>query len=283
LGAFRALPARISSRSKKTSIARQPQYALRKTVEANLHQRQEALGSRARHPNGVLNVVVIDGSRFFSEVLAARLAAEHDVRVLYASTSPEALWRAVTRSSVDVVVCDAVLFGLVCDDCQATEQRICAWGGGWEKVVVQRPAAQEDTAVVLVADVADRHLLARAVRAGVRGWVPRDASADDLVSAIREASDGGTWIPPKLLTDLLAELSDAPPLHQPVQQPMAALTPREREVLGYLAEGLSRAEVAGRLHLSANTIRTHVQSILAKLDVSSSVAAVALLRRTTRV
>ncbi len=54
------------------------------------------------------------------------------------------------------------------------------------------------------------------------------------------------------------------------------LTPREREVLACPVEGLGRTDIAARLHVSTNTVRTHVQSILAKLGVSSSVAAVSL-------
>jgi len=62
---------------------------------------------------------------------------------------------------------------------------------------------------------------------------------------------------------------------------MERLTRRERDVLTCLVEGLNRPEVAMRLQLSTNTVRTHVQSILSKLGVNSCVAAVALVRRTS--
>jgi DNA-binding NarL/FixJ family response regulator len=70
--------------------------------------------------------------------------------------------------------------------------------------------------------------------------------------------------------------SSAP--EDPTQTLLGRLTPREREVLSCLAEGLTRPEVAMRLRMSTNTVRTHVQSILSKLGVSSSLAAVALQR-----
>jgi DNA-binding NarL/FixJ family response regulator len=159
------------------------------------------------------------------------------------------------------VVCDAVLFE------QSTP------------LLTAGPAP----AVVAVAEATDLALLGPTLRRGARGWVPRDASVADLVVAVREAARGGTWLPPRLLTALLAELLGARPAADPVRTLLDTLTPRERDVLFCLSDGASRAEVGLRLHLSTNTVRTHVQSILSKLGVSSSVAAVALCRPHLRV
>jgi two-component system NarL family response regulator len=91
--------------------------------------------------------------------------------------------------------------------------------------------------------------------------------------------EGGTWIPPRILTEALVELTADSPQHDPTHGLLASLTPREREVLSCLTDGLRRSEVAARLQVSTNTVRTHVQSILSKLEVNSSVAAVTLTRR----
>jgi len=64
-----------------------------------------------------------------------------------------------------------------------------------------------------------------------------------------------------------------------LKQPLGSLTPREREVLSYLAEGIGRREVAERMHLSANTVRSHLQNLMAKLGVHTTLEAVALARR----
>jgi DNA-binding NarL/FixJ family response regulator len=132
--------------------------------------------------------------------------------------------------------------------------------------------------LVLVADHADGDALIPAVRAGVRGWVPRGAAVEALLAAVRAAGAGGVWLPPRALTSVLEALVWSSPPEDPVEALLGALTPREREVLLCLAEGLGRPAVAARLGMSTNTVRTHVQSILAKLDVSSSLAAVALVR-----
>jgi DNA-binding NarL/FixJ family response regulator len=213
----------------------------------------------------VINLVILDASRVFGEALAARLGSDADMRVLRVATSADTLVEAVARSLVDVVICDVVLF-----DSERLARQLAALTGP------ERRDGQSGASIVVLADHDDGHRLGRAVRSGARGWVPRDASADDLAAAVRDVATGGSWIPPKVLTRLLDELTQS---HTSTQRALAALTPREREVLMCLSEGLNRMEVATRLHLSTNTVRTHVQSILSKLHVNSSVAAVALVRK----
>lgn len=213
----------------------------------------------------MINLVIVDASRVFGEALATRLGSDADMRVLRVATSADALVDAVAHSLVDVVICDVVLF-----DSERLKPELAPLIGPESR------DGQKRASVVVLADHDDGHRLGRAVRSGARGWVPRDASADDLTAAVREAAAGGTWIPPKVLTRLLDELTES---HTSTQRALAALTPREREVLMCLCEGLNRMEVAARLRLSTNTVRTHVQSILSKLDVNSSVAAVALARK----
>ncbi|MEY9848137.1 DNA-binding response regulator [Streptacidiphilus sp. MAP5-3] len=136
--------------------------------------------------------------------------------------------------------------------------------------------------VVLSDSTRTDDLACAAVRAGVRGWVPKDSSLQHLLAVIRGVRSGETWIPPRLLTQVLAELTT---LHDGLEQDaerLATLSAREREVLDGLAAGLSRAEIGQRLFLSTNTVRSHVQNLMAKLDVHSSVAAVALAHRVGR-
>jgi DNA-binding NarL/FixJ family response regulator len=181
------------------------------------------------------------------------------------ATSADTFVDAVAHSLADVVICDVVLF-----DSERLKLQLAALAGPDHRDGHRRAS------ILVLADHDDGHRLGRVVRAGARGWVPRDASADDLTVAVREVATGGTWIPPKVLTRLLAELTESP---TSTQKTLAGLTPREREVLVCLSEGLNRVEVASQLRLSTNTVRTHVQSILCKLNVNSSVAAVALMHK----
>lgn len=203
-------------------------------------------------------LAVVDRNRVFADVIAARLGAEQDIQVLRCTDEPAAFPQLVGRSAVDVVLADAGLFAP-------------------EEIPAGAPGRCR-AAIVLMAEARDQALLLPAVRAGVRGWVPRSAPIDTLLTAVREAAGGGTWLPPTALTRVLGELLSEPEHDDPVRALLATLTPREREVLSCLAEGLGRPAAAARLRMSTNTVRTHVQSILAKLEVSSALAAVALWR-----
>jgi DNA-binding NarL/FixJ family response regulator len=248
----------------------------------------------------VIHVAIVDGCRVFAEALAVRLGAEPDVWVARCATGQAALRQALCPSSADVVIADAALFdpdqGAEATAGAAGRSRPAAAGALRSRPLSQlrsapptrlRPAEpgrlriEHSPAVVLLADSPDLARVGAAVRSGIRGWVPRDAGFDDLLAAVRAAADGGTWVPPKVLTVVLNELTWTPPDDDPTRALLARLTPRERDVLDCLADGLGRPEVAARLHVSTNTVRTHVQSILSKLGVNSSVAAVALLRRAT--
>lgn len=122
-------------------------------------------------------------------------------------------------------------------------------------------------------------LAGAAVRAGVRGWVSTDSSMRHLLTVIHGVLHGETWLPPPLLTQVLDELISVRESLEAEAGRLAELTDREREVLSCLAAGMSRAEIGRHLFLSTNTVRTHVQNLMTKLDVHSSVAAVAIANR----
>jgi DNA-binding NarL/FixJ family response regulator len=92
-------------------------------------------------------------------------------------------------------------------------------------------------------------------------------------------SRGETHIPAALLTNVLVSLSGQPQASVTEAEGIRSLTQRELDVLSCLVEGMSRNEIGELLHVSPNTVRTHVQSILHKLKVHSALAAVAIARR----
>jgi DNA-binding NarL/FixJ family response regulator len=133
--------------------------------------------------------------------------------------------------------------------------------------------------VILLSHASDPRSIVRAVGAGALGWVRKDESLSRLIEVIRGAARSETWLPPSETGDVLRLLLRGPD-SEPEEgaEALAVLTPREREVLACLAEGTPRREVAGQLHMSPNTVRTHVQNIMNKLGVHSVLEAVALAR-----
>jgi DNA-binding NarL/FixJ family response regulator len=106
-----------------------------------------------------------------------------------------------------------------------------------------------------------------ALRAGASGFVLKDAMPEELVAAIRVVAAGEALLAPRITRRLIAEFARRPMTGTPTRGFLDRLTERERDVLGLVAQGLSNAEVAGRLVISPATAKTHVSRILTKLGL----------------
>jgi NarL family two-component system response regulator YdfI len=123
--------------------------------------------------------------------------------------------------------------------------------------------------VLVMFDEAGTNALARAVQAGVRGVLPSDAGAEQIVSALDAVSKGLVVLHP-------AEMGAPRPARNEEVELIEPLTPREREVLQMLAGGLGNKEIAARMKISEHTAKFHVAQILGKLGASSRTEAVAI-------
>jgi NarL family two-component system response regulator LiaR len=130
-----------------------------------------------------------------------------------------------------------------------------------------RDAEHQPTVVVLTSATDDDDLV-RAMRAGATSYLLKTASAEQVVAAVRDAAAGAANFSPALLTRLTQAL------HRPrPADPLARLSPRERDVLGLIAEGRSNQQIAHQLGIGEQTVKTHVSSILTKLDLQDRVQA----------
>jgi DNA-binding NarL/FixJ family response regulator len=144
-----------------------------------------------------------------------------------------------------------------------------------EKVRTENP----DTRIVVLAERDEARRAARALQAGASGWVAKDCSLSRLLAVVRGVLRDETHLPPALLTGVLRELTTARRHRTESERLVESLTPREQEVLRCMVAGLGRKAVPERLYLSPHTVRTHMQNVLGKLGVHSTLAAVALARR----
>jgi len=130
-------------------------------------------------------------------------------------------------------------------------------------------------AIVLLADDPQGAWTAEALRSGVRAVLPRETTPAEITAALEAAATGLVALHPDAMDSLLrAQPQRASSEGAMPARPGQALTPREIEVLGMLAEGLGNKEIAWRLHISEHTVKFHVASILGKLDASSRTEAV---------
>jgi DNA-binding NarL/FixJ family response regulator len=130
-----------------------------------------------------------------------------------------------------------------------------------------------DAKVVVVTSLDDRRALQESVRYGFHGYLTKDTKLPQLVRAIHDAAEGHLVIPQRLATRRVNGESEE------VELLVSQLTRKEREVLALLVQGAGSTEIASALVISPNTVRTHIQSILAKLQVHSRLEAVAFASR----
>lgn len=208
-----------------------------------------------------LRVVIVDQQRTFADALAARLAREVDLAVagMVPPGTPDA--GLIVAGGADIVLLD----GDLPDDVSLL---LCRQISG-------RPEAPQ---VIMLSDSAEPQRIVRAIRAGAAAWVRKNETIEQLLLVLRAVARGEMWLPPGEMSHVVRLL-----LHEQDEQRnddglFAALTPRERQVLQHLTEGFGREDVAEQLHLSRNTVRTHLQNLMGKLGVHSTLEAIVMAR-----
>ena len=202
-------------------------------------------------------ILIHDVHKVFGEAVAVRLDVEDDLEIVGATTDVLAAI-AIARTAGP----DLVLFERAADSRQLTDELAAL---GKPPLLLCISEADDPAAAVL------------ALRSGARGWLPKSASVEMLLTAIRAILQGETWLPPAMLTGVL-ELLLTEPVRTKVE-PIDTLTHRELDVLWCMIDGLDQSAIARRLFLSVNTVRTHRRRTLTKLGVHSSLEAVELARR----
>jgi DNA-binding NarL/FixJ family response regulator len=129
--------------------------------------------------------------------------------------------------------------------------------------------------VVMLTTFDEDDLLVSALRAGAAGYLLKDAGAAELVAAVRAAAAGDAPVAPRLVRRLIDSfLLAAPPPAPPPVTGLGRLTAREREILAAVGLGLTNAEIAARLRVAESTVKTHLGSVLRKLELRDRVQAV---------
>jgi len=210
-------------------------------------------------------VMVVDDQQMFRMGLRAILQAQDDVEVVgEASDGAEAVVEAL-RLRPDVVLMDVRMPEL--DGIEATRR------------ITAAPATQPVRVVMLTTFDIDDYVF-DALRAGASGFLLKDASADELVQAVRTVAAGDSLLAPRVTRHLLEAFVAGPLPAVPRTEVLEVLTERERDVFLLLARGRSNGEIAAELYIAEQTVKTHVGRILAKLQLRDRVHAVVLAYET---
>jgi DNA-binding NarL/FixJ family response regulator len=195
-------------------------------------------------------VVLCDDHEIVREAIKARMADSDGLSIVGEAGDGEEVVERIVELEPDVAIVDVELPGR--DGIEATKE-----------ILKARP----QTRVIIFTAHAQPDLLSLALRAGASGYVLKSAPSEDIARAVRVVAGGGTFVGAELGTGA-GEV-----------EKLLELTPREREVLELLAEGLRVKEIAERLTLSPATVHTHVRNAIAKLEVDTRTEAVALAVR----
>ena len=195
----------------------------------------------------VISVAVIEDNRLVREGITALLNQVPDIRVVAGSDTDESL--ALGKVEPQVVLLD---LGLRNGD----SLRIT------EKIRKEFPASK-----IVVMDLLPIHEdIVEFVNAGVSGFIMKDATLDDLVRTIRSVSEGLNVLPPQMTGSLFSQIArDAVARGRPEVLESVRMTPRERQVINLIAEGLGNKEIASRLHIATHTVKSHVRNVMDKL------------------
>lgn len=197
----------------------------------------------------MIRIVLAEDQALLRGALAGLLSLESDIQVVAEAADGDAAWKAVQAHMPDLLLTDIEMPGLSGLDVAQKVQE-----------------AKLSTRVVIVTTFARSGYLRRALDAGVRGYLLKDAPVEKLSQALREVSRGGRVIAPELAVDAWREEADP-------------LTDRERAVLRLAGEGMSSQDIAEKLHLSNGTVRNYLSEAIGKLGAANRVDAHRLARQ----
>ena len=202
----------------------------------------------------MIRIAVVDDHEIVREGLKSILQSEPDFEVVAVAGTADDLSALVDHVLPDVVLLDARLPGI-------SGAEAC------HRLVTSHP----DVAVLIVSTYADEHLVDECIKAGAKGYVIKDIEQFTLKESIRAVHAGGGAVSPSVAAKVLDRLRSHEQAPTP-ELPMP-LSDTQLEIVRLISSGLSNREIAARVHLSENTIKSHVQEVFRKLGVDNRVEA----------
>jgi DNA-binding NarL/FixJ family response regulator len=211
----------------------------------------DALQSSDPVSSNEITCLIVDDHEVVREGLRLSLSRAPHIRVVGEASDGESAVALAERRRPDVVIMDVRMPGM--DGLQAT------------KLISEK---LPETSVLIFTAYSERSLLGRGLESGAKGYILKEAPHQTLLRAIEKVAAGDGYVDPALMPAFLTGKD---------QNDM--LTTREREILQLLADGMSNADVAGKLFISQETVKSHVRHILAKLEADTRTHAVAIALR----
>ena len=199
-----------------------------------------------------ITCLICDDHEVVREGLRLSLSRSENIRVVGEAADGNAAVTLARRRKPDVIIMDVRMPGK--DGLQAAKE-----------ITTEVP----ESSVLMFTAYAERSLLSRGLEAGAKGYILKEPPHQTLLRAIQKVADGDGYVDPALMPAFLNKEREN------------MLTAREREILQLLADGMSNADVAAKLFISQETVKSHVRHILSKLEADTRTHAVAIALRTS--
>lgn len=210
-----------------------------------------------------IRIVIADDQPLVRAGIAMLLRAEPDFEVLAEASDGHQAVDLARSHHPDLVLMDARMPTM--DGITATRQ-----------ITIEPTDPDRLTKVLMLTTFNDDEVVYGALRAGASGFLLKHAAPKDLSTAVRTVAAGDSWLDPAIAGKVIAALATLPTPDQGCSPLLERLTPREREVLTFLAQGMSSTEIKDRLVLSEATVKTHIARILIKTGSRDRTQAVVL-------
>jgi DNA-binding NarL/FixJ family response regulator len=198
-----------------------------------------------------ITCLIVDDHEVVREGLRLALSRSPKIRVIGEAADGEGAVSLAERRRPDVVIMDIRMPGM--DGLEATKM-----------ITEKDPTAK----VLIFTAYSERMLLSRGLESGAKGYILKEAPHETLLRAIEKVANGDGFVDPALMPAFLNG-----------REREEMLTAREREILRLLADGMSNSDVAGKLFISQETVKSHVRHILTKLEADTRTHAVAIALR----
>jgi DNA-binding NarL/FixJ family response regulator len=205
----------------------------------------------------MIRVLLVDDQPLVLAGLTRILGPEPDIEIVGECTDGSHVADAVEQHAPDVVLMDVRMKQV--DGAEATRR------------LRENPAAPP---VLVLTTFDDDEVVAAVLSAGAAGFILKDAPGEDLIRATREVAAGNGWLDPAITGRIVRSYTSTVLPRTEASARLGELTERERDVLTLVARGASNSEVAGELHISEGTVKSHIGHIFTKLDLRDRPAAI---------
>jgi DNA-binding NarL/FixJ family response regulator len=199
-----------------------------------------------------IRVLLVDDHRLLVQSLRLVLDAQPDIKVVGSANSADEAIEKTKELCPDIAIMDIDMPGLLCFDAAHT-----------------MVALSPQTKIIYLSGFSSDHYIEAALGAYARGYITKDEPVEAILEAIRTVAAGSAYFSPSILSRII--IDDKPRLAALSSSRRSLLSPREVEIVQYLARGLSKKQIALALHLAVRTVDNHTTRVMRKLDIHDRV------------